>query len=66
MDSCAVAVICGLLESATCTVKLDVPGPVGVPEITPPVLKLSPGGSDPDTTDQVYGVVPPVAVSVWL
>lgn len=35
-----------------------------VPEITPDALKVSPFGSEPDASDQVYGDVPPVAASV--
>jgi hypothetical protein len=46
-------------------VKLDVPGAVGVPEITPVVvLKLRPAGRDPLATLHFKGAVPPVAVSV--
>jgi len=48
--------------SVTLTVKLDGPAVVGVPEIVPPE-RLSPAGSDPLATDQVYGGVPPVALS---
>jgi hypothetical protein len=67
MDSCAVAVICGLLESAACTLKANAPASTGVPEINPvEPASDSPGGNEPDTNDQVYGVVPPVAASVWL
>ena len=51
----------------TCTVKLLVWAVVGIPEMTPAVLKVKPAGSDdPEASDQVYGVVPPVAVRVWL
>jgi CxxC motif-containing protein len=55
------------LTSVTRTVKLLVPVPVGVPEIAP-VLDPSPtpAGKVPETMDQVYGVVPPVAASVAL
>ena len=34
-------------------------GAVGVPEITPPVLRLSPAGSEPDDTVQTSEGVPP-------
>jgi hypothetical protein len=54
-----------LLAPATRTVKLEVPVAVGVPLRTPPVDKFSPAGSVPEDTDQLYGVVPPVAASVW-
>ena len=54
MLSVACAVCTGLLESVTCTVKLVVPVPVGVPEITPPVESDSPAGKlDPDTSVQL-------------
>src|SRR6202453_1953180 len=64
IDNGCVAVIAGLLESVTCTVKADLPAAVGVPEITPvEAFSDSPAGSDPapGTTDQLYGAVPPVA-----
>jgi len=52
----------------TWTVKLDVTAdvllPVGVPLIVPPELKLRPAGRLPAVTDQLRGVVPPVAASV--
>ncbi len=45
--------------------KLEVPWVVGVPEITPVVaFSASPAGRLPDEIDQVYGVVPPLAVRV--
>ena len=70
IDSALMAVCCGLPESAACTVKLYVPpDPVGVPEIRPvPGVRVQPGGSEPspETSDQVYGVVPPVAAAEWL
>src|SRR5512134_3616853 len=54
------------LLPVTWTVKLDVPTVVGVPLIVPPVDRLSPAGRLPAETDQLYGVVPPVAARVWL
>ena len=48
--------------SVTFTVKFDVPAVVGVPEIVLPE-RLSPAGSVPPDTDQVYGGVPPMAFS---
>jgi len=44
---------------------LVIPGVVGVPLI-PPVLvfNVSPIGSNPTVTTQLYGAVPPVAASV--
>ena len=65
----ALAVFVGLSESVTVTVKLIAPvcGPVGVPVITPVVeLSVSPAGKLPTVTAHVYGVIPPVAPSVWL
>jgi hypothetical protein len=42
-------VVCGgVAESVTVTVKLKVPAAVGVPEITPPGLKVNPVGRAPD------------------
>ena len=66
MDRAFVAVSAGVWESVTRTVKFEVPAVVGVPEITPPELKESPAGRLPLWRDQLYGVTPPVAASVWL
>ena len=42
------------LASVTCTVKVLVPGPVGVPEITPvPGANVNPAGKLPAVMDQV-------------
>src|SRR5579864_6600678 len=55
------------LASVTRTVKLLVPVAVGVPEITPvPAASDNPAGKVPEAMDQLYGVVPLVAVSVVL
>ena len=43
------------------TVPVKVPTAVGVPEITPPVLRLSPVGNAPEVTVKV-GAGEPVAV----
>jgi hypothetical protein len=52
MDNDWVAV--AAFASFTCTVKVDVPVVVGVPEITPvELVKLNPAGRLPDVTDQV-------------
>ena len=59
----ALVLVCWVeLESATCTVKLEVPVAVGVPLIFPE-LRDRPVGREPDRIDHVYGAVPPVAVS---
>ena len=50
--------------STTWTVKLVVPGVVGVPLTTPAADNVRPAGNVPDRTDQIYGAVPPVAVNV--
>src|SRR5512139_3476638 len=55
-----------VVPPVTCTVKLCVPNAVGVPLKTPAVDRESPAGSVPADTDQLYGVVPPVAANVWL
>ena len=54
MDRLAEAVLAGMLESVTVTVKLEVPELVGVPVIAPlEALRLSPAGSEPLVSDQV-------------
>ena len=54
IDKLVVAVLAGLLESVTFTVKLEVPDALGVPVIAPlEVLRLSPAGREPDVSDQV-------------
>lgn len=55
-----------LPESVTVMLKLVVhpAQSVEIPEITPALLRLKPGGKLPEETAQVYGGVPPVAVSV--
>src|SRR3989304_489177 len=53
------------LASITRTVKFDVPAAVGVPLITPvAVFRFNPAGRLPVATDQLYGVLPPVADNV--
>jgi len=49
--------------SVTFSVKLKVPGVVGIPEIRPLLAKLSPPGSGPGDNVQVYGCVPPDAAA---
>jgi len=52
----------GLPASATVTVKLEIPVPVGVPEIRPVLLASeSPAGRPPLVIDHVKGDVPPLA-----
>src|SRR5260370_23904900 len=59
----AVAVRWGLVESVTVIAAVLVPpGPLGVPVLTPPALIESPAGKP--VAVKVYGVVPPVAVTV--
>jgi hypothetical protein len=64
MLSCFGAVSAGLPESATWTVKVDVPVAVGVPEITPPPLRLTPLGSVPEAKLHVRVPAPPLACRV--
>jgi hypothetical protein len=61
---CFVAVSAGLPESATWTVKVDVPVAVGVPEITPLLLRLKPLGSVPEAKLHVRAPAPPLACRV--
>ena len=51
------------MESLTFTVKEEVPAVVGVPLICPELLKVRPAGREPELSDQLYGVVPPLAAS---
>ena len=54
INKLAVAVLAGLLESVTSTVKLEMPELVGVPVIAPlEALRLSPAGSEPEMSAQV-------------
>jgi hypothetical protein len=60
-------VCAGLEESETVAVKVTVPLAVGVPETRPVAgARLKPLGRLPPVIDQVYGSVPPVALSVPL
>ena len=53
MEVAADWVCAGLLLSVTLTVKLEVPVPVGVPEMTPVGASVRPAGRVPETMDQV-------------
>ena len=59
----AVALCAGELVSVTLTVNEDVPAVVGVPPICPEALSAKPAGRVPELTDQLYGVLPPLAAS---
>jgi hypothetical protein len=64
IESLIDSVCTGLPASLTVTVKLLVPVAVGVPEIRPVAeARLRPAGRLLALTDQVYGVVPPLACS---
>ena len=63
IESPRLAACAGVELSLTPTAKLKLPALVGVPEITPPPAKVSPGGRTPRTTLHVYGGVPPLACS---
>ena len=57
----------GLLESVTCTVKLETELAVGVPEMTPvAALRLKPAGNVPLKRLHVNGPRPPLTAKVWL
>lgn len=60
------AVCAGDSKSVACTVKEKDPLAVGVPEITPPDEIAKPVGKVPLANVQLYGLTPPLAVSVWL
>jgi hypothetical protein len=54
INKLAVAVLAGLLESVTSTVKLEMLEVLGVPVIVPlEALRLSPAGSEPEISAQV-------------
>ena len=59
----AVALCAGELESVTLTVNEEVPAVVGVPLICPEPLSVKPAGREPEVSDQLYGVLPPLAAS---
>jgi hypothetical protein len=50
MVKVCVAVFVGVEESVTVAVNVKLPVPVGVPFSTPPLLRVSPGGSVPLVT----------------
>ena len=56
------AVCCGEEESATCTLKLNCPVWVVVPDIDPEVCNVIPVGRVPVASVHEYGAVPPEAV----
>jgi len=62
IDSAALAVT--FAESATCTVKFAAPAEEGVPETMPLGSRVSPPGSVPWLTVQVYGGMPPEALKL--
>ena len=51
------------VESVTSTEKGKVPAIEGDPVMMPLAARLRPGGREPEASDQVYGVAPPVAAS---
>jgi hypothetical protein len=66
-----VIVIAWLADSPAASVSSNVTellpaGPVGVPLIVPPLLKLSPAGSVPEVMVHLYGLVPPDSLKVAL
>ncbi len=66
-DRATVLLCAGLDESTTLKVKFVLLLAVGFPEIIPvDAPRLSPDGSVPEVRVHVYGLVPPVALSVVL
>jgi hypothetical protein len=63
IESDCVTATAGASESCACTVNVEVPVAVGVPPIVAPV-RVNPAGREPEpeTIDQLYGLIPPVAV----
>ena len=57
------ATLGGCCESATETVNDEGPAVVGVPEMAPVLLSVSPAGRFAEETFQAYGATPPVAVT---
>lgn len=66
IDSWAEAVCAGDALSFTATVNVAVPLAVGVPEIKPALVSVSPAGKLPEAIDQLYPGVPPLALNVTL
>jgi hypothetical protein len=64
LSACVVTCAVGIVLSVTLTVNGKVPALVGLPEITPALLRLSPPGRVPLVTIHVYGVWPFCADSV--
>jgi hypothetical protein len=54
------------LLSFALIVTLHVPQLLGLPEMTPAELRVNPLGKLPFDTENVYGLFPPLAVTVWL
>ena len=52
----------GLPASVACTVNVLVPAVVGMPVTAQLLPNARPAGSEPESTEQVYGAVPPVMV----
>jgi hypothetical protein len=52
-----------VVESVTFAAKVNEPDAVGVPEIVPAVERVRPAGREPEPIVQLYGLVPPDAVS---
>jgi hypothetical protein len=66
IESCFVAVSCGLPESRTLKVGEDVPVACGVPLITPEELRFRPAGKDPLLISHVFAPLPPEEVNATL
>ena len=54
IESCLVAVwAVGVVESDTCTVKLELPGLVGAPVMAPPIERVRPEGNEPEAINHL-------------
>jgi hypothetical protein len=54
------------VTSIACTVNVELPSVVGVPDNVPPESRLRPAGNVPALLVKVYPPLPPLAVMVWL
>jgi hypothetical protein len=55
-----------VFASVACTVNVELPAVVAVPDNTPAEDRLRPPGKVPALFANVYGPVPPLASMVWL
>jgi hypothetical protein len=53
VNGCVALRAAGVVESVVLAAKLKTPAFVGVPETKPTALSVTPGGSEPDASDQL-------------